>query len=39
VVALFDQAGFGPIDLGDLETGGAMQEIHHPLAGLNLIRT
>jgi len=38
VVALFEQAGFAPIDLGDLATGGAMQQIHHPLAGLNLIR-
>jgi 8-hydroxy-5-deazaflavin:NADPH oxidoreductase len=38
VVALFDEAGFAPIDLGDLATGGAMQQIHHPLAGLNLIR-
>jgi hypothetical protein len=26
------------IDLGDLATGGAMQQIHHPLAGVNLIR-
>ena len=25
------------IDLGDLATGGAMQQIHHPLAGVNLI--
>jgi predicted dinucleotide-binding enzyme len=38
VVALFEEAGFVPIDLGDLATGGAMQQIHHPLAGLNLIR-
>jgi predicted dinucleotide-binding enzyme len=38
VVALFQDAGFAAIDLGDLATGGAMQEIHHPLAGLNLIR-
>ena len=38
VIALFQDAGFAPIDLGDLATGGAMQEIHHPLAGLNLIR-
>jgi len=38
VVALFEEAGFAPIDLGDLATGGAMQQIHHPLAGLNLIR-
>jgi len=38
VVALFQDAGFAAIDLGDLVTGGAMQEIHHPLAGVNLIR-
>jgi predicted dinucleotide-binding enzyme len=38
VVALFEEAGFAPIDLGDLATGGAMQQIHHPLGGLNLIR-
>jgi len=38
VVALFEEAGFAPIDLGDLATGGAMQQIHHPLAGLNLIQ-
>jgi 8-hydroxy-5-deazaflavin:NADPH oxidoreductase len=38
VVALFEEAGFSPIDLGDLATGGAMQQIHHPLAGVNLIR-
>ena len=38
VVALFHDAGFAAIDLGDLATGGAMQEIHHPLAGVNLIR-
>jgi predicted dinucleotide-binding enzyme len=38
VVALFENAGFAAIDLGDLATGGALQQIHHPLAGLNLIR-
>jgi predicted dinucleotide-binding enzyme len=38
VVALFRDAGFAAIDLGDLATGGALQQIHHPLAGLNLIR-
>jgi predicted dinucleotide-binding enzyme len=38
VVALFGDAGFAAIDLGDLATGGAMQQIHHPLAGVNLIR-
>jgi 8-hydroxy-5-deazaflavin:NADPH oxidoreductase len=38
VASLFENAGFAPIDLGNLATGGAMQQIHHPLAGLNLIR-
>jgi predicted dinucleotide-binding enzyme len=38
VVALFRDAGFAVIDLGDLATGGAMQQIHHPLAGVNLIQ-
>jgi predicted dinucleotide-binding enzyme len=38
VVALFHDAGFAAIDLGDLATGGAMQQIHHPLAGANLIQ-
>jgi predicted dinucleotide-binding enzyme len=38
VVALFEAAGFAALDLGDLATGGAMQQIHHPLAGVNLIR-
>ena len=38
VVALFQYAGFAAIDLGDLATGGAMQQIHHPLSGVNLIR-
>jgi 8-hydroxy-5-deazaflavin:NADPH oxidoreductase len=38
VVALFEEAGFAAIDLGELATGGAMQQIHHPLAGVNLIR-
>ena len=38
VAALFEDAGFSTIDLGDLGTGGAMQQIHHPLAGVNLIR-
>jgi 8-hydroxy-5-deazaflavin:NADPH oxidoreductase len=36
--ALFQDAGFAPIDLGDLATGGEMQQIHRPLAGLNLIQ-
>ena len=38
VLALFKDAGFAVIDLGNLATGGAMQQIHHPLAGVNLIR-
>jgi hypothetical protein len=38
VAALFHDAGFAAIDLGDLATGGAMQQIHHPLAGANLIQ-
>jgi 8-hydroxy-5-deazaflavin:NADPH oxidoreductase len=38
VVSLFEDAGFAAIDLGALATGGAMQQIHHPLAGVNLIR-
>jgi predicted dinucleotide-binding enzyme len=38
VTSLFEDAGFAAIDLGELATGGAMQQIHHPLAGLNLIR-
>jgi predicted dinucleotide-binding enzyme len=38
VASLFEGAGFAVIDLGDLATGGSMQQIHHPLAGVNLIR-
>ena len=38
VLALFQDAGFAPIDLGSLATGGVLQQIHHPLAGVNLIR-
>jgi 8-hydroxy-5-deazaflavin:NADPH oxidoreductase len=38
VAALFHDAGFAVIDLGELATGGALQQIHHPLAGVNLIR-
>lgn len=38
VVTLFQDAGFAVIDLGDLATGGAMQQIHHPLAGVNLLQ-
>jgi predicted dinucleotide-binding enzyme len=35
---LFDAAGFFPIDVGDLVTGGAMQQAGGPLAGHNLVR-
>ena len=38
VHALFQDAGFAVIDLGDVTTGGAMQQIRHPLAGVNLIQ-
>jgi predicted dinucleotide-binding enzyme len=38
VVAAFQDAGFATIDLGSLATGGAMQQIHHPLAGVNLVQ-
>jgi hypothetical protein len=38
VAKLFEDAGFAALDLGDLATGGAMQQIHHPLAGVELIR-
>lgn len=38
VSKLFDDAGFFVIDLGDLITGGQMQQIHGPLAGVNLVR-
>jgi len=38
VTALLQDADFATIDLGDLRAGGEMQQIHHPLAGVNLIR-
>jgi 8-hydroxy-5-deazaflavin:NADPH oxidoreductase len=38
VVELFDTAGFFAIDLGDLVTGGRMQQVGGPLPGLNLVR-
>jgi 8-hydroxy-5-deazaflavin:NADPH oxidoreductase len=38
VIALFEHAGFATIDLGDLITGGAMQQLGAPLSGVNLIR-
>ena len=36
-VALFEDAGFVAIDLGDLATGGAVQQVRGPLSGVNLI--
>ena len=39
VTSLFDDAGFAVIDLGSLATGGELQQIHHPLAGVNLLRS
>jgi predicted dinucleotide-binding enzyme len=38
VKALFEDAGFVAIDLGDLASGGAMQQVGGPLAGVNLIQ-
>ena len=38
VATLFEEAGFAAIDLGGLATGGAMQQVGGPLAGVNLIR-
>jgi predicted dinucleotide-binding enzyme len=38
VGALFEAAGFSPIDLGGLSAGGRMQQVGAPLAGVNLIR-
>jgi 8-hydroxy-5-deazaflavin:NADPH oxidoreductase len=38
VRALFESAGFSPIDLGGLVTGGKMQQVGGPLSGVNLIR-
>jgi 8-hydroxy-5-deazaflavin:NADPH oxidoreductase len=38
VISLFGDAGFFTIDLGALITGGAMQQVGAPLAGVNLIR-
>jgi predicted dinucleotide-binding enzyme len=38
VIGLFEDAGFVAIDLGGLVTGGVMQQVHGPLAGVNLIR-
>ncbi len=38
VIALFQNAGFYAIDLGNLAIGGKMQQVHGPLAGVNMIR-
>jgi 8-hydroxy-5-deazaflavin:NADPH oxidoreductase len=38
VTKVFDDAGFFAIDLGDLTTGGRMQQVGGPLAGVNLLR-
>jgi predicted dinucleotide-binding enzyme len=38
VVRLFADAGFSAIELGDLATGGVLQQVGGPLAGANLIR-
>ena len=38
VATLFEEAGFAAIDLGGLATGGAMQQVGGPLAGVTLIR-
>jgi 8-hydroxy-5-deazaflavin:NADPH oxidoreductase len=35
---LFDAAGFFPIDIGDLVTGGGLHQAGGPLAGHNLVR-
>lgn len=38
VIALFEDAGFVATDLGGLATGGVMQQVGGPLAGVNLIQ-
>jgi predicted dinucleotide-binding enzyme len=38
VIELFDAAGFFPVDLGGLVTGGRMQQIRGPLPAHNLVR-
>jgi predicted dinucleotide-binding enzyme len=38
VARLFEDAGFAAVDLGYLDTGGTLQQIGGPLAGLNLIQ-
>jgi len=37
VVTLFQDAGFAAIDLGDLATGGRLQQAGGPLAGRDLV--
>jgi 8-hydroxy-5-deazaflavin:NADPH oxidoreductase len=38
IAELFRAAGFFTIDLGDLITGGRMQQVGGPIAGQNLVR-
>jgi len=38
IIDLFNAAGFYPIDLGDLVSGGRMQQFGGPLAGRNLLQ-
>jgi predicted dinucleotide-binding enzyme len=38
VIALFEDAGYVAIDLGRLASGGVVQQVRGPLAGVNLIR-
>jgi predicted dinucleotide-binding enzyme len=38
VAALFDAAGFVPVDLGELGAGGRLQQPGGPFSGLNLVR-
>jgi predicted dinucleotide-binding enzyme len=38
VTKLFEDAGFFVIDLGELITGGRMQQVRGPLAGVNLVQ-
>ena len=38
VTALFQDAGFFVVDLGDLISGSRMQQVGGPLAGVNLVR-
>jgi len=38
VAELFDAAGFYPVDLGGLATGGRLQQAGGPFSGLNLVR-